>query len=251
MTAVVALTERQVRASVRNLDIVFAVLVPALTFVGFTVGLRNVIDTGGISYPQYVLPAVVVQAMLFGALNTTDAAAHERASEFGVRLRTFPISVYAPMMARMLYCLIRGAVALIAAFAVAYPFGFRMDGGLAFGALFVVLSLTLTLALSFGAEATGTRAKRSDTSSQLLLIPQLLLVLLSTGMAPVESFPTWVQPFVEYQPISQITQTLRGFASGHVDGTNLAITLAWCAGLLFGLGYLAIKGHGRQRGRRG
>ncbi len=67
MTAVVALTERQVRASVRNLDIVFAVLVPVLTFVGFTVGLRNVIDTGGIGYPQYVLPAVVVQAMLFGA----------------------------------------------------------------------------------------------------------------------------------------------------------------------------------------
>ena len=47
MTAVAALTERQVRASVRNLDIVFAVLVPVLTFVGFTVGLRNVIDTGG------------------------------------------------------------------------------------------------------------------------------------------------------------------------------------------------------------
>lgn len=249
MTAVVALTERQLKASVRNLDIVFAVLVPVLTFVGFTVGLRNVIDTGGISYAQYVLPAVVVQAMLFGALNTTDLAAHERASEFGVRLRTFPISVYAPMMARMSYCLIRGVLALIAAFAIAYPFGFRMDGGIVFGVLFVVLSLVLTLALSFGAEATGTRAKRSDTSSQLLLIPQLLLVLLSTGMAPVESFPRWVQPFVEYQPISQITETLRGFASGRVDGANLAITLAWCIALLVGFGYLAIHGQGRHGGR--
>jgi ABC-2 type transport system permease protein len=247
MTALAALTERQVRASFRNLDIVFAVLVPVLTFIGFTVGLRNVIDTGGISYPQYVLPAVVVQAMLFGALNTTDLSATERTSEFGVRLRTFPISPYAPMMARMLYCLIRGLLALIAAFAVAYPFGFRMDGGPVFGVAFVLLSLTLTLALSFGAEATGTRAKRSDTSSQLLLIPQLLLVLLSTGMAPVESFPAWVQPFVEYQPISQITGTLRGFASGTVDGANLMITLTWCAALLAGFGYLALQGQGRRR----
>lgn len=247
MTAVVALTERQVRFSLRNLDLVFAVLVPVLTFVGFTIGLRNVIDTGGISYPQYVLPAVVVQAMLFGALNTTDVAATERASEFGVRLRTFPISAYAPMMARMLYCLIRGGLALIAAFAVAYPFGFRMDGGVVFGIAFVLLSLVLTLALSFGAEATGTRAKRSDTSSQLLLVPQLLLVLLSTGMAPVESFPRWVQPFVEYQPISQITETLRGFASGTVSAANLTITLAWCVGLLLGFGYLAVQGQGRRR----
>jgi ABC-2 type transport system permease protein len=247
MTAVVALTERQVRSSLRNLDIVFAVLVPVLTFVGFTIGLRNVIDTGGISYPQYVLPAVVVQAMLFGALNTTDVAASERASEFGVRLRTFPISAYAPMMARMMYCLIRGGLALIAAFAIAYPFGFRMDGGVVFGAAFVLLALVLTLALSFGAEATGTRAKRSDTSSQLLLVPQLLLVLLSTGMAPVESFPTWVQPFVEYQPISQITETLRGLASGTVASGNLTITLAWCIGLLLGFGYLAVQGQGRRR----
>lgn len=247
MTALAALTERQVRASVRNLDIVFAVLVPVLTFVGFTVGLRNVIDTGGISYPQYILPAVVVQAMLFGALNTTDLAATERSSEFGVRLRTFPISAYAPMMARMLYCLIRGSLALVAAFAIAYPFGFRLDGGLLFGAAFVLIALVLTLALSFGAEATGTRAKRSDTSSQLLLIPQLLLVLLSTGLAPVESFPGWVQPFVEYQPISQITDTLRGMAIGTVETANLMTTVGWCIGLLAGLGYLALQGQGRRR----
>ena len=247
MTGLLALTERLVRMSFRNLDIVFAVIAPVLTFVGFTIALRSVIDTGDISYPQYVLPAVVVQAMLFGALNTTDLAATERASEFGVRLRTFPISAYAPMTARMLYCLLRGSLALIAAFAVAYPFGFRMDGGLLFGVGFVVLCLTLTLALSFGADATGARAKRSDTSSQLLMIPQLLFVLLSTGMAPVESFPNWVQPFVEYQPISQITETLRGLASGQVIPANLAITLMWCIGLLVGLGYLAVKSQKRTQ----
>lgn len=247
MTGLLALTERLVRMSFRNLDIVFAVIAPVLTFVGFTIALRSVIDTGDISYPQYVLPAVVVQAMLFGALNTTDLAATERASEFGVRLRTFPISAYAPMTARMLYCLLRGSLALIAAFAVAYPFGFRMDGGVLFGVGFVVLCLTLTLALSFGADATGARAKRSDTSSQLLMIPQLLFVLLSTGMAPVESFPNWVQPFVQYQPISQITETLRGLASGQVIPANLAITLVWCIGLLVGLGYLALKSQKRTQ----
>jgi ABC-2 type transport system permease protein len=247
MTGLLALTERQVRASYGNLDIVFAVLAPVLTFVGITIALRSVIDTGGISYPQYVLPAVVVQAMLFGALNTTDVAANEKASEFGVRLRTFPISAYVPMMARMLYCLIRGSLALVAAISVAYAFGFRMDGGLLFGAAFVLLSLALTLALSFGADATGAQAKRSDTSSQLLMIPQLLLVLLSTGMAPVESFPEWVQPFVEYQPISQITETLRGFASGEVAAGNLTVTLVWSVGLLFGLGYLALRAQRRPR----
>ena len=45
MTAVLALTERVVRSGYRDQDIAFAVLAPMLTFVGFTVALRSVIDT--------------------------------------------------------------------------------------------------------------------------------------------------------------------------------------------------------------
>jgi ABC-2 type transport system permease protein len=247
MTATLALTERLLRGGYRHLDIAFAVLAPIITFIGANLALRSVIDTGGMSYSQYVLPAIVVQAMLFGALNTTDLAASERSSAFGLRLRTLPISIYAPLMARMFYCLIRGTLALVAALSVAYLFGFRMEGGFWLGIAFVALSLTLTLALSLGADATGARAKHSDTSSQLLLVPQLLLVLLSTGMAPADSFPRWVQPFVQYQPISQITDTLRGFSSGRVMGANLAMTLAWCVGLLAIFGWVAL---GSQRKTR-
>lgn len=247
MTAVLALTERVVRSGCRDLDMVFAAVAPIVTFVGATIALRGVIDTGGMSYPQYVLPAIVVQAMLFGALNTTDQAATEHSSAFGVRLRTLPISAYAPLLARMLYCLLRGVVALVAALVVAHLFGFRFTGGFGFGVAFVLMSLTLTLALSLGADATGARAKREDTSSQLLLIPQLLLVLLSTGLAPAESFPGWLQPFVRYQPVSQITETLRGFAEGTFTAGNLTVSLAWCLCLLVVLGALAVRAQQRTR----
>ncbi len=241
MTPVVVLTERHVRSGLRELDLIFAVIAPVATFIGFTFVLDGVIDTGGMSYYQYVLPAVVVQAMLFGALTTTDRAAREHSSETGVRLRTFPIWVFAPLTARMLYTLIRGSLALIAAIGVAHLFGFRMTGGFWYGAAFVGLALTLTLALSLGADATGTRAQTTEVASQLLLIPQLLLVLLSTGMAPVESFPSWLHPFVRYQPVSQVTETLRNFADGHVATGNLLVTLAWCLGLLVVFGALSLQ----------
>lgn len=247
MTAVAALTERAVRSGFRDLDMVFAAIAPVVTFAGATLALRNVIDTGGMSYPQYVLPAIVVQAMLFGALNTTDRAATEHSTPFGIRLRTLPISIYAPLFARMLYCLIRGIVALVASVAVAHLFGFRFTGGLALALAFTVMALTLTLALSLGADATGARAKRDDTSSQLLLIPQMLLVLLSTGLAPAESFPGWLQPFVRYQPISQITDTMRQFAEGTVSTPNLAASVGWCLGLLVVLGWLAARAQQKVR----
>ena len=78
-----------------------------------------------------------------------------------------------------------------------------------------------------------------------MLIPQLLLLLLSTGLAPVESFPGALQPFVRYQPVSQLTETLRGFSTGNTDPVNLVISLAWCAGMLVIFGTIAIRGQRR------
>lgn len=245
MTAVATLTERLLERSVRDLDLVFAAISPVVTFIGANLVLDHIIDTGGMSYAQYMLPAIIVQAMLFGALTTTDRAAEEKASGYGTRLRTLPISPLAPLAARMLYCLVRGAVAMFATIAVGYAFGFRMDGGPVGAAAFAALALGLTLALSLGADAVGVRVKRSETSSQLLLIPQMLLLVLSTGLVPADSFPGVLQPFARYQPVSELTETLRGFSTGHVDAANLAISLAWCIGMLLVFGVIAIKGQRR------
>ena len=153
---------------------------------------------------------------------------------------------YAPLMARMTYCLVRGVLALVASFLAAYLFGFRLDAGIGYVAAFVVMALALTLALSLGADATGSKAGRTEVASQLLLIPQLLLVVLSTGIAPLDAFPTWFAPFVQYQPISQITETLRGFTSGDIVPGNLIASLAWCTGMLIVFGTIAIRIQGRR-----
>ena len=246
MTALAALTERTVLATMRN-DLPFAILTPVGNFVFFNLALGKVIDTGGMTYPQYVLPAIIIQVIFFGGLTTVDRAARDELGNFADRLRTLPISTMAPLMARMLYCLFRGALGLLATFAVGYVFGFRMFGGFAYAAAFVVLVLTLTLALSLAADAAGVLSVASQgiaTSgvlTQLLLVPQMLLVMLSTGMAPADSFPDWLHPFVRYQPVSQVTQTLRGFATGHVVVSNVATSLAWCLGLLVVFGAIAVR----------
>ncbi|OBK40980.1 ABC transporter [Mycobacterium sp. 1245111.1] len=250
MTAVAALTERMVLGALRD-DLPFAVLAPAGNFVVFNFGLRNVIDTGQMSYPQYLLPVIIVQVMLLGALTTVDRAARDQGSDFGIRLRTLPISTAVPLTARMLYCLFRGALALLAAIAVGYVFGFRMLGGVVYAGGFAVLVLTLTVAVSLGADAAGTKIAASGIAgaemgssggaSQLLLVPQLLLVMLSTGMAPADAFPDWLHPFVQYQPVSQVTETLRGLAAGHVTIGTLAASVTWCLGLLAVFGALAVR----------
>lgn len=244
MSALAALTERMVRATVRD-DLPFAIAAPAIIFVVFNLALRNVIDTGAMSYAQYLLPIIVVQVTFLGALTTVDRAVSDQQSEFGVRLRTLPMSALTPLTARMLYCLFRGVVAMVAALAVGYAFGFRLSGSLGHTALFVAVVLMFTLALSLGADAIGTRLAgtaigKEGTASQLLLVPQMLLIMVSTGLAPMDAFPGWLHSFVRFQPVSQVTEVLRGCTIGHVAGPNLAASLAWCLGLLTVFGAVAV-----------
>lgn len=243
MTAIALLTRRTLQRG--RVDLIFAVLMPIFVLAGLTLLMRDVIATGDMSYTQYVLPAVVVQAMLFGALTTTDRAAWDKISGLSTRMRTLPISPYAMLTARLIYCLIRGGLAVIAAIVAAYCFGFRFTSGFGYAAAFLIMALTLTLALSLGADATGTKAGRTEVASQLLLVPQLLLVLLSTGLAPLDAFPSWLHGFVRYQPISQITEAMRGFTIGHVNPGNLGVSLAWCVGLLLVFGTIAVRIQGR------
>lgn len=241
LSALAALTWRTMSGARRDADLLFAVLAPVGCFLGFTSVLGTLVDTGPMTYPQYVLPVVIVQAMLFGAMTTADRAARDRLSGFGSRLHTQPIHAVVPLAARMLYCLIRAAIALAASVAVARLFGFRMAGGPGDAVLFVMIVVAFAMAVCLGADALGSRVGSVESSSQVLLLPQLVLVLLSTGIAPAQSFPAWLGPFVRYQPVSQVTETLRGLAAGHATGVDLAATLAWCLGLLALFGGLALR----------
>ena len=92
----------------------------------------------------------------------------------------------------------------------------------------MLIALLLCLAVALGADALGSSTNSVQGASQLLVVPQLLLFMLSTGIAPEKTFPEWLRPYVRNQPVSQVAETLRGMACGHVAMGNLLASLAWC-----------------------
>jgi ABC-2 type transport system permease protein len=99
----------------------------------------------------------------------------------------------------------------------------------------------LCLAVGLGADALGSSAKTVQGASHLLFVPQLLLFMLSTGIAPEKTFPEWLRPYVRNQPVSQFAETLRGLATGHVILSNLVATLAWCLGMVLVFGAITLR----------
>lgn len=247
MTALVALTERSLRTTLRDAGIIFEIFVPIISLVGLTMATHGLIDTGRLTYPQYVLPAVVVQSMIMAAALTADRAGRDRWFGLGTRLRTMPITAMAPVGARITATLVRASIALTATMIAGYAFGFRMAGGPVYGLAFILLALVLCLAVSLGADALGSSGGSIETTSQLLLIPQLMLILLSTGVAPEKTFPEWVRPFVRNQPVSQTAETLRGLASGQVPVDHAKAALGWCLGMFLIFGAITLRMQRRGR----
>jgi ABC-2 type transport system permease protein len=92
-----------------------------------------------------------------------------------------------------------------------------------------------------GADALGSSTNSAQGASQLLVVPQLLLFMLSTGIAPEKTFPEWLRPYVRNQPVSQVAETLRGMACGHVAVGNVVASLAWCAGMIVIFGAITLR----------
>jgi ABC-2 type transport system permease protein len=247
MSALAALTERSLMSAARDGEMIFEMVTPVAYLAGFTVALHGLVDTGRMSYAQYLLPAVVVQSMIFVALMTADRAARDHLSRLGERLRTLPIAASAPVSARMAATLMRAALALLVAMVAGYAFGFRMTGGLGYGVAFVLIALLLCLAVALGADALGSRTNSLQGASYLLFVPQVLLFMLSTGIAPERTFPGWLRPYVRNQPVSQVAESLRGLGAGHVVVSNLAASLAWCVGMLLVFGAIALQMQRRGR----
>lgn len=241
MSALAALTERSLMSAARDGEMIFEIISPAAYLAGFSVALHGLIDTGPVSYTQYFLPAVVAQSMIFVGLLTADRAARDHLFGIGERMRTLPVPAVATVTARTVATLMRGVLSLLVALITGYAFGFRITGGLGYAAAFLVMSLLLCLAVTLGADALGSSANTVQGASHLLFVPQLLLFMLSTGIAPEKTFPEWLRPYVRNQPISQFAETLRGLASGHVALSNLAATLAWCLGMVLVFGAIALR----------
>lgn len=241
MSALAALTERSLMSSARDGGLVFEILSPVAYLAGFSVALHGLVNTGSTSYPQYLLPAVVVQSVVFVALLTADRAARDQLHGMAKRLGTLPIAAAVPVTARMTATLLRGALALSVSIGAGYAFGFRMTGGLGYSAAFILVAMLLCLAVALGADALGSTASSVEGASYLLFVPQLLLFMLSTGIAPEKTFPGWLRPYVRNQPVSQISESLRGLATGHVVAANMAATLAWCLGMAVIFGAITLR----------
>jgi len=246
-THVAVLAGRHLRLmSRRPASVISAIVLPLVFALLFFTVFSRVMRRGGIDYIDYLLPAIVIQTAFFTAMSSAILAAEDALGGTLRRLRTMSVSRPAPALGLLTAELTRALLSLGVLLAIGAALGFRFHGGPLKALGFPVAMLVFAAVLVTCFIALGLAIRRIDavsTTTNLIYFP---FMLLSSAFTPAASFPSWLRPVVEQQPVSRVADALRALiAHDAALARPLLIAAAW----LLGLGVVGVLAASRALGR--
>jgi ABC-2 type transport system permease protein len=216
----------------RNPASIGSILVFPLIFLfGFFAVLSRSVEQLGIDYQQYLPPVIVVQAMFFTGISSAFFLADDRATGMLERLRAMPLHRAAVVLGRVGADGARSLVSMAVVLLAGTTLGFRFEAGAGAALGFVALALLFSITVATGCAIVGLTAPSAEAASSMLFLPYLPLLMLSTGFVPLEGLPGWIQPFVEWQPVSLTVDALRALAAGGPTATPVLQAVAMLVAL--------------------
>lgn len=226
------LGRRNVVRSMRNpASISGAVISPAIFLLGFLAVLGRMMDAQGYDYVQYLTPAIVVQATMFAAMSSGYYVAEDAFTGMLSRTRSMPVARSAPVIGRAVNDATRAVVGLVVLVGLGSIFGFRFEGGVLGALAFCLLAIAIAVILSLGTGLVGLKIRDPRNTLELLTMPYLPLLMVSTAFVPAERFPSWLEGAVEHQPISRFADGLRTLASPEPFTAAALWPVVWLIGL--------------------
>jgi len=223
------------------------VVVQTLVFPAFLLGVFHLVlgqsttnlGLGDSIYRNTGLVALV--GAMFGTIMTGLQLISERQTGLLARLSTLPVPRSGYLLGRVLAEVVRITIATVVLFAVAIPMGFRFTQGWLAGVAALLVPVIAGTGIVFVMIACATVAPRSLMEETA--IPFLFMMFFNTGFAPLSEYPGWLQPIVEYQPMSPAVDALSGLTEGGPVARPLALTIVWAVGLSVVFGVLAVRGY--------
>lgn len=246
MSTTVVLAERMLTHWRRNPVIPMqSLLLPTVLLLTYhlVVGKSMVRLTGADNLAALV-PMCTVAGAMMGAIGAGFHITAERDSGLLSRFWVQPARRYSFLAGTLLAEGMRTLVAGVIIAVVGVMLGLRFAGGPVAIALFVLIPVLVVMV--FATIVVSVAVLPQSTALLTLLGGSAIgLAFCTGGIAPVELFPTWLQPAIRLQPLTPIVESMRALAVGEAAGPALLAGAAWLLVLLAVFGPLAARGYRR------
>ncbi len=234
---------RQLRQTLRRPSlVVFAFVQPVMFVLLFRYVFGGAINTRGVAYVDFLMPGIVVQTAIFGALLTGIGLTEDLKAGIVDRFRSLPIARSAVLVGRTTADLLMNVLTLIVMVLVGVAVGFRptqpaYEVALAFG-----LVLAFSYVFSWISACVGLSVRDPETAQSAGFIWVFPLTFASSAFVPTASMPDGLRAFAQVNPVSLAADAVRALTIGHGDAVSPALgTLAWLTGLLLVFVPLAVR----------
>ncbi|HZZ99232.1 MAG TPA: ABC transporter permease [Candidatus Paceibacterota bacterium] len=212
--------------------LIFSTIQPIMFLLLFAYVFGGAIKIPGQNYINYLLPGILVETVLFGAMQTGIGLADDVSRGMIDRFRSLPMARSAVLSGRTITDLIRNAFTLAIMIGTGYLIGFRVQNGAFNFILGLLLTLLFAYAFSWISAAIGLLIKNIETVQVAGFIWIFPIAFASSIFVPVDSMPAGIRALAAHNPVSYTVNTIRALALGGPVGNNLWFSLIWIAAIL-------------------
>lgn len=205
-----ALTQRNIRKSLRNPDVVvFATAAPVAFALLFAFVFGSAMEMGGRLYREYLLVGILAQTMLMTSTNTGIGLAMDNRQGMMDRFRSLPVRPIAVVMARANSDVVVNLIVVVLLALVGLAMGWRIRSGPLEAAAGFGLLLLFAYALSWVSAWIGLKVRSPEVLSNVSMLILLPLAFVSTAFVPTDGMPTPMRTVAEWNPVSAVVTGVR------------------------------------------
>lgn len=231
----------------RNPEQFFDVTIQPILFTAMFAYIFGGAISGDVkSYLPLMIPGILAQTVLTTCMATGVQLREDMEKGVFDRFKSLPIARVAPLAGPMVADLLRYLIATTLTFAMGIAMGYRPGGGaagvLAAGVFMVVCGWSLAWIFTF----VGTLARSAQSVQGISLMILFPLTFLSNAYVPVSTLPTWLQHFVQVNPVSHIVSAVRSLANDGAVNADVGWSLLACVVMVGLFAPLSVKAYTRK-----
>ena len=189
--------------------LVFSTIQPVMFLLLFTYVFGGAIKGSSGSYINFLLPGILVQTAIFGAIHTGVGLTEDLSKGLIDRFKSLPMARSAVLSGRTIADMLRNIFVVVLMFVVGYFIGFRLQGSIADAVSAFAIILLFGFAFAWISAAIGMAVKNVETAQVAGFIWVFPLVFTSSIFVPVDTMPMWLQAFAAGSPVTITVDAVR------------------------------------------
>ncbi|MFD0364014.1 ABC transporter permease [Nocardia sp. GCM10030253] len=229
---------RNLRHTLRSPDtMIMTIALPIMILLMFVYVFGGAMNVGGGAYIDYIVPGIILLCAGFGSAGTAVSLSTDMTDGIIDRFRTMAIARSSVLTGHVVESLLRNLITTTIVILLAVAIGFRpTTDPLRWLAAYGIIAM-FVLALSWLAAALGLLAKNPEAANGFTFA-FMFLPYVSSAFVPPQSMPSWLHWFAENQPVTPVTETMRGLLMGTPIDNSALLAVLWCAGIAL-VGFIA------------